>query len=131
MVMLADTDAGNVVTAAQAGSVWGFRLAPVLLLLIPVLILLQDLAVRIGIYRNCGFGDLIRENFGRPGAYVAAAALIAATGASPAAADLSDARAKAISGSRESSKVRSGVSPPVANRLSSRTASTPSLRPTP
>ena len=79
LVMLADTDAGNVVTAAQAGSVWGFRLAPVLLLLIPVLILVQDLAVRIGIYRNCGFGDLIRENFGRPGAYVAAAALIAAT----------------------------------------------------
>ena len=32
LVMLADTDAGNVVTAAQAGSVWGFRLAPVLLL---------------------------------------------------------------------------------------------------
>jgi Mn2+/Fe2+ NRAMP family transporter len=79
LVMLADTDAGNVVTAAQAGSVWGFRLAPVLLLLIPVLILVQDLAVRIGIYRNCGFGDLIRENFGRPGACVAAAALIAAT----------------------------------------------------
>src|SRR5271170_6479112 len=79
LVMLADTDAGNVVTAAQAGSVWGFRLAPALLLLIPVLILVQDLAVRIGIYRNCGFGDLIRENFGRPGVYVAAAALIAAT----------------------------------------------------
>ena len=64
LVMLADTDAGNVVTAAQAGSVWGFRLAPVPLLLIPVLILVQDLAVRIGIYRNCGFGDLIRENLG-------------------------------------------------------------------
>src|SRR5271163_2031140 len=79
LVMLADTDAGNVVTAAQAGSVWGFRLAPVLLLLIPVLILVQDLAVRIGIYRNCGFGDLVRQRFGRIGGAVAAAALIAAT----------------------------------------------------
>jgi Mn2+/Fe2+ NRAMP family transporter len=79
LVMLADTDAGNVVTAAQAGSVWGFRLTPVLLLLIPVLILVQDLAVRIGIYRNCGFGDLVRERFGRIGGAVAAIALVAAT----------------------------------------------------
>jgi Mn2+/Fe2+ NRAMP family transporter len=79
LVMLADTDAGNVVTAAQAGSVWGYRLAPLLLLLIPVLILVQDLAVRIGIFRNCGFGELVRERFGRLGAAVAAAALVAAT----------------------------------------------------
>jgi len=79
LVMLADTDAGNVVTAAQAGSVWGFRLAPVLLLLIPVLILVQDLAVRIGIFRNCGFGDLVRERFGMWGGAVAAAALVVAT----------------------------------------------------
>lgn len=79
LVMLADTDAGNVVTAAQAGAVWGFRLAPLPLLLIPVLILVQDMAVRIGIFRGRGFGELIRERFGRPGAIVAAAALIVAT----------------------------------------------------
>jgi Mn2+/Fe2+ NRAMP family transporter len=79
LVMLADTDAGNIVTAAQAGSVWGFRLAPLLLLMIPVLILVQDLAVRIGVYRNRGFGELVRERFGRVGAYGAAAALVAAT----------------------------------------------------
>ena len=79
LVMLADTDAGNVVTAAQAGSLWGFRLLPLLMLLIPVLILVQDLAVRIGIYRKCGFGDLVRERFGVVGGLVAAAALVAAT----------------------------------------------------
>jgi Mn2+/Fe2+ NRAMP family transporter len=79
LVMLADTDAGNVVTAAQAGSLWGFRLAPLLILLIPVLILVQDIAVRIGIFRGCGFGALVRERFGRLGAYVAAAALVVAT----------------------------------------------------
>jgi len=28
LVMLADTDAGNVVTAAQAGAQWGYRLLP-------------------------------------------------------------------------------------------------------
>ena len=79
LVMLADTDAGNVVTAAQAGSVWGFRLGPLLLLLVPILILVQELALRIGIYRNCGFGELVRERFGRIGAIVAATALVAAT----------------------------------------------------
>ena len=37
LVMLADTDAGNVVTAAQSGAQWGFRLLPLLILLIPML----------------------------------------------------------------------------------------------
>ena len=37
LVMLADTDAGNVVTAAQSGAQWGYRLLPLLLGLIPVL----------------------------------------------------------------------------------------------
>jgi Mn2+/Fe2+ NRAMP family transporter len=79
LVMLADTDAGNVVTAAESGARWGYRLAPLLLLLIPVLILVQDLAVRIGLFRKCGFGELVRERFGRVGAYIAAAALVVAT----------------------------------------------------
>jgi Mn2+/Fe2+ NRAMP family transporter len=79
LVMLADTDAGNVVTAAQAGTVWGFRLAPLLILLIPVLILIQDIAVRIGIFCGCGFGALVKARFGRWGAYAAAAALVVAT----------------------------------------------------
>ena len=79
LVMLADTDAGNVVTAAEAGARWGYRLAPLLLLLIPVLILVQDLAVRIGLFRQCGFGELVRERFGRIGALAAAAALVVAT----------------------------------------------------
>lgn len=79
LVMLADTDAGNVVTAAQAGSVWGYRLAPLLLLMILPLILVQNLAVRVGIYRKCGFGELVRECFGGIGVYVAAASLVVAT----------------------------------------------------
>jgi Mn2+/Fe2+ NRAMP family transporter len=77
--MLADTDAGNIVTAAESGARWGYRLAPLLLLLIPVLIIVQDLAVRIGLFRKCGFGELVRERFGRAGALVAAAALVVAT----------------------------------------------------
>jgi Mn2+/Fe2+ NRAMP family transporter len=34
--MLADTDADNVVTAAQGGAQWGYRLLPLVLLLIPM-----------------------------------------------------------------------------------------------
>jgi hypothetical protein len=37
LVTLADTDAGNVVTAAQSEARWGYRLLPLLLGLIPVL----------------------------------------------------------------------------------------------
>ena len=36
LVMLADTDAGNVVTGAQAGARWGYRLLPLLLVLMPM-----------------------------------------------------------------------------------------------
>jgi Mn2+/Fe2+ NRAMP family transporter len=79
LVMLADTDAGNIVTAAEAGARWGYRLFPLLVLLIPVLIIVQDLALRIGLFRKCGFGELVRERFGRAGGIVAATALVAAT----------------------------------------------------
>jgi Mn2+/Fe2+ NRAMP family transporter len=37
LVMLADTAAGNVVTAAQAGAQWRYRLLPLLLVLMPML----------------------------------------------------------------------------------------------
>src|SRR5262249_53117586 len=64
LVMLADTDAGNVVTGAQAGARWGYRLLPLLLLLIPMLYMVQELTVRLGIYTGRGHGELIRERFG-------------------------------------------------------------------
>jgi Mn2+/Fe2+ NRAMP family transporter len=64
LVMLADTDAGNVVTAAQAGVQWGYRLLPLLLLLMPMLYMVQELTVRLGIYTGRGHGELIRERFG-------------------------------------------------------------------
>ena len=64
LVMLADTDAGNVVTGAQAGAQWGYRLLPLLLLLIPMLYMVQELTVRLGIHTGRGHGELIRERFG-------------------------------------------------------------------
>ncbi len=79
LVMLADTDAGNVVTGAQAGAQWGYRLAPLLLLLIPMLYMVQELTVRLGVHTGRGYGELIRERFGAGWAWLAVAGLAAAT----------------------------------------------------
>ncbi len=78
LVMLADTDAGNVVTAAQGGAQWGFRLLPLLLMLIPMLYLVQELTVRLGIYTGRGHAELIRERYGLGWALLAVAGLAAA-----------------------------------------------------
>ena len=79
LVMLADTDAGNVVTGAQAGARWGYRLLPLLLVLMPMLYMVQELTVRLGIYTGRGHGELIRERFGVGWARLSTAGLAAAT----------------------------------------------------
>ncbi|MGD0639323.1 MAG: divalent metal cation transporter [Roseiarcus sp.] len=78
LVMLADTDAGNVVTGAQAGAQWGYRLLPMLLLLIPMLYMVQELTVRLGLHTGRGYGELIRERFGAGWAWLSVAGLAAA-----------------------------------------------------
>jgi Mn2+/Fe2+ NRAMP family transporter len=65
MVMLADTDAGSVVTAAQSGARFGYRLLPLEVLLIPVLYLVMELTVRLGLTTGKGHAELIKERFGR------------------------------------------------------------------
>ncbi len=81
LVMIADSDPGNVVTAAQSGATWGYRLAPLLLLLIPPLYFVQELAVRVGIFTRRGFGELVREQFGlRWAGFCAVALSLAALG---------------------------------------------------
>ena len=75
IVMLADTDAGNVVTAAQGGARWGYRLLPLILLLIPVLYMVQELTVRLGIFTQRGHAELIRERFGAEWAWASTSAL--------------------------------------------------------
>lgn len=76
--MLADCDAGNVVTAAQAGAQWGLQLLVVLPLLIPLLYMVQELTVRLGIFTGRGHGELIRSNFGPVWAWVSAIGLVIA-----------------------------------------------------
>lgn len=82
MVMLADTDAGSVVTAAQSGAQWGYRLIPLELLLIPVLYLVMELTVRLGASTGKGHAEAIRERFGpRWAALSVGTLIISATGA--------------------------------------------------
>jgi Mn2+/Fe2+ NRAMP family transporter len=75
VVMLADTDVGSVITAAQSGVSWGYRLLLLQLVLIPILFLVQDLAVRLGIFTGRGHGELIRAVLGPGWAWLTAAAL--------------------------------------------------------
>jgi len=82
VVMLADTDAGSLITAAQSGARWGYRMIVPELALIPVLYVVQEMTVRLGIVTRAGHGTLIRERFGRGWATLSAGTLLlSATGA--------------------------------------------------
>ena len=65
IVMVGDNDVGGVSTYAQAGQDYGTSLLWVLLLLIPVLIVNQEMVVRLGAVTGVGHGRLILERFGR------------------------------------------------------------------
>ena len=75
VVMLADTDVGSVITAGQSGVQWGYHLLLLQLLLVPILYMVQELTVRLGIFTGRGHGELIRDTFGRFWAWVSAAGL--------------------------------------------------------
>lgn len=79
VVMLADTDVGSVITAAQSGAQWGYKLLALQLLLVPVLYVVQELTVRLGIFTGKGHGELIRETFGQRWAWVSVAGLAVAS----------------------------------------------------
>ncbi|WP_297899531.1 divalent metal cation transporter [Metallibacterium sp.] len=79
VVMLADTDVGSVITAAQSGAQWGYRLLLWQLLLVPVLYVAQELTVRLGIFTGKGHGELIREHFGPGWAWLSASGLAVAS----------------------------------------------------
>jgi NRAMP (natural resistance-associated macrophage protein)-like metal ion transporter len=65
IVMVGDNDAGGVSTYAQAGQNYGTSLLWVLLLLIPVLVVNQEMVVRLGAVTGVGHARLIVERFGR------------------------------------------------------------------
>jgi NRAMP (natural resistance-associated macrophage protein)-like metal ion transporter len=65
IVMVGDNDAGGVSTYSQAGQNFGTTLLWVLLLLIPVLIVNQEMVIRLGAVTGVGHARLINERFGR------------------------------------------------------------------
>ncbi|HEX4035289.1 MAG TPA: NRAMP family divalent metal transporter [Solirubrobacteraceae bacterium] len=65
IVMVGDNDAGGVATYSQAGQNYGTSLLWVLILLIPVLIVNQEMVVRLGAVTGVGHARLINERFGR------------------------------------------------------------------
>ena len=65
IVMVGDNDAGGVSTYAQAGQDYHTSLLWTLLLLIPVLIVNQEMVVRLGAVTQVGHARLINERFGR------------------------------------------------------------------
>jgi Mn2+/Fe2+ NRAMP family transporter len=65
IVMVGDNDAGGVSTYAQAGQNYGTSLLWTLLLLIPVLIVNQEMVIRLGAVTGVGHAKLIFERFGR------------------------------------------------------------------
>ena len=79
VVMLADTDVGSIITAGQSGAQWGYKLLLLQFILMPILYMVQELTVRLGIFTGRGHGELIRETFGGGWAWVSVAGLAVAT----------------------------------------------------
>ncbi|HQT73733.1 MAG: NRAMP family metal ion transporter [Acidiphilium sp. 37-67-22] len=79
VVMLADTEVGSIITASQSGVAWGYRLLLLQFILIPILYVVQELTVRLGIFTGKGHGELIRDTFGKGWAWLSAAGLAVAT----------------------------------------------------
>jgi Mn2+/Fe2+ NRAMP family transporter len=65
IVMVGDNDAGGVSTYAEAGQNHGYTLLWTLVLLIPVLVVNQEMVVRLGAVTGVGHARLINERFGR------------------------------------------------------------------
>jgi Mn2+/Fe2+ NRAMP family transporter len=78
MVMLADTDAGSVITAAQSGATFRYVMVLPELVLIPILYLVQEMTVRLGLFTQRGHAALIKDVFGRRWAMLSAATLFVA-----------------------------------------------------
>jgi len=71
VVMLADTDAGSLITAAQSGAQWGYTLLSAQIILIPIVFMVQELTIRLGVVTGKGHGELIESHFGRRWAWLA------------------------------------------------------------
>src|SRR5579862_9874374 len=76
VVMLADTDAGSLITSAQSGALWGYKLLILQFILIPILCIAQELTVRLGLVTGMGHGELIKHYYGKGWAWLSVSTLI-------------------------------------------------------
>jgi len=76
VVMLADTDAGSLITSAQSGAVWGYKLLALQFILMPILYIAQELTVRLGLVTGMGHGELIKHHFGKCWAWLSVSTLV-------------------------------------------------------
>lgn len=76
--MLADTDAGSIITAAQSGAESGYRLLFLQAVMIPILFVVQELTIRLGIFTGQGHGHAIRQHFGPIWAWISVSTLLLA-----------------------------------------------------
>jgi Mn2+/Fe2+ NRAMP family transporter len=74
----AGNDAGGITTYAQAGAAYRYDLLWLLFIITFALIVVQEMAARMGAVTGKGLSDLIRENYGVPWAVVAMLALFTA-----------------------------------------------------
>ncbi|HME21293.1 MAG TPA: divalent metal cation transporter [Acetobacteraceae bacterium] len=75
VVMLADTEAGSVIAAAQSGAEWGYRLVLPQFMLTPALFMAQELAGRLGLSTRQGLAQLVLNRLGRLPAVILLATL--------------------------------------------------------
>jgi len=64
IVMIADVDAASVLTAAKAGTDFGYAMLLPIFALVPILYLVQEMTARLAIGTGLGHAELIREQFG-------------------------------------------------------------------
>jgi Mn2+/Fe2+ NRAMP family transporter len=76
LVCLADTDAGCLLVASQSGYRFGYSLISMQIFLIPVLYLVQELTIRLGIHAKQGHTACVRERFGNVWAWISCTLLV-------------------------------------------------------
>jgi len=76
VVMLADTDAGCLITAGQSGAQWGYALVPLQIILVPIVFMAQELTIRLGLYTNQGQSELIQRYYGSFWAWLVAILIV-------------------------------------------------------
>ena len=64
LAMLADTDAGCLIVAADSGARFGYSLVLLMVLLTPILFMAQELTVRLGVHLKMGLVRCIRRHYG-------------------------------------------------------------------